>query len=60
MRKRKPAIRVINPDPRYGDTLVTQFVNNLMYDGKKGTANPALEGVADQVNPMLQGAIDAV
>lgn len=38
MRKRKPAVRVINPDPRYGDALVTQFVNNLMYEGKKGTA----------------------
>ncbi len=25
------------PDPRYNDTLVTQFVNNLMYDGKKST-----------------------
>ncbi len=26
------------PDPRYNDTLVTQFVNNLMYDGKKSIA----------------------
>jgi small subunit ribosomal protein S7 len=38
MRKRKPAIRVINPDPRYGDPMVSQFVNNMMYEGKKGTA----------------------
>ena len=38
MRKRKPKIRVITPDPRYGDTLVTQFVNNLMLSGKKSTA----------------------
>lgn len=38
MRKRKPKKRIINPDPRYSDQLVTQFVNNLMYDGKKSTA----------------------
>jgi len=38
MRKRKPQVRIIKPDPRYGDTLVTQFVNNLMLSGKKSTA----------------------
>ncbi len=38
MRKRKPKKRIIQPDPRFGDTLVTQFVNNLMLAGKKGTA----------------------
>ena len=26
------------PDPRYGDPIVTQFVNNMMWEGKKGTA----------------------
>jgi len=29
---------MIQPDPRFNDTLVTRFVNNLMYDGKKSTA----------------------
>jgi small subunit ribosomal protein S7 len=38
MRKRKPQVRIVKPDPRYKDTLVTQFVNNLMYSGKKSTA----------------------
>ena len=38
MRKRKPKIRHIAPDPRYSDPTVTQFVNNLMYDGKKSTS----------------------
>ncbi|MBK9689998.1 MAG: 30S ribosomal protein S7 [Saprospiraceae bacterium] len=37
MRKRKPKKRVIAPDPRYGDPVVTQFVNNLMWQGKKST-----------------------
>jgi small subunit ribosomal protein S7 len=26
------------PDPRFNDQLVTRFVNNLMWDGKKSTA----------------------
>ena len=38
MRKRKPKKRVLAPDPRFGDTLVTQFVNNLMWSGKKSVA----------------------
>ena len=35
MRKSKPKKRYFLPDPIYKDTLVTQFVNNLMHDGKK-------------------------
>ncbi len=38
MRKRKPKVRIIAPDPRYKDPMVTQFVNNLMWQGKKGVA----------------------
>lgn len=35
MRKRKPKLRQPAPDPRYGDPMVTRFVNNLMMRGKK-------------------------
>ena len=38
MRKGRDKDRIILPDPRYGDTLVTKFVNNLMVDGKKSTS----------------------
>ena len=38
MRKRKPKARIITPDPRYGDVMVTQFVNNMMISGKKSIA----------------------
>jgi small subunit ribosomal protein S7 len=38
MRKRKPKLRIAQPDPRYSDPLVTQFVNNMMWQGKKSTA----------------------
>ena len=35
MRKNKPKKRILLPDPRYKDVFVTQFVNNMMLDGKK-------------------------
>lgn len=35
MRKNKAKKRILLPDPKFNDTLVTRFVNNLMYDGKK-------------------------
>lgn len=38
MRKRKPKVRTLNPDPRYGDPQVTQFVNMMMLEGKKSIA----------------------
>ncbi|NND35138.1 MAG: 30S ribosomal protein S7 [Saprospiraceae bacterium] len=38
MRKRKPKVRIIAPDPRFGDLMVSRFVNNLMLRGKKGLA----------------------
>ena len=38
MRKAKPKKRTILPDPKFGDTLVTKFVNNMMYSGKKNIA----------------------
>ena len=38
MRKSKPKKRMLLPDPRFNDILVTRFVNNLMYSGKKNTA----------------------
>jgi small subunit ribosomal protein S7 len=38
MRKAKPKKRIVLPDPRYNDLLVTKFVNNIMLRGKKETA----------------------
>ncbi|MDP3461776.1 MAG: 30S ribosomal protein S7 [Bacteroidales bacterium] len=38
MRKAKPKKRIILPDPRFNDVLVTKFVNNIMLEGKKNVA----------------------
>ena len=50
MRKSKPKKRVLLPDPKFNDTLVTQFVNNLMYDGKKNTAYQIFYNSLDLLN----------
>jgi len=38
MRKSKPKKRILLPDPKFNDVLVTRFVNDLMVDGKKNIA----------------------
>ncbi|TCO04019.1 30S ribosomal protein S7 [Natronoflexus pectinivorans] len=50
MRKSKPKKRVLLPDPKFNDTLVTQFVNNLMLDGKKSIAYTIFYSALDLMN----------
>ena len=38
MRKKRAKKRLLTPDPKFGSTLVSRFVNNLMLDGRKNTA----------------------
>ncbi|HHT21714.1 MAG TPA: 30S ribosomal protein S7 [Bacteroidales bacterium] len=38
MRKTKPKKRIILPDPVFNESMVTKFVNHLMFDGKKSIA----------------------
>ncbi|MFM2394643.1 MAG: hypothetical protein RLZZ546_2625 [Bacteroidota bacterium] len=49
MRKRKPKKRIIAPDPRYGDPVVTQFVNNMMWEGKKSTTFTVFYEAMDKI-----------
>ncbi|MDR1525452.1 MAG: 30S ribosomal protein S7 [Tannerella sp.] len=53
MRKIKPKKRQILPDPVYGDTRVTRFVNHLMYDGKKSIAFDIFYSALDNVKAKL-------
>lgn len=39
MRKGSPKKRIIAPDTKFGDALVTKFINSLMYSGKKSVAS---------------------
>jgi small subunit ribosomal protein S7 len=49
MRKSKPKQRLLLPDPKFNDTLVTRFVNDLMMDGKKNVAYQIFYDAMDMV-----------
>ena len=48
-RRRKPEIRVILPDPKYKNLVVTKFMNMVMEDGKKSVAEKIVYGALDQI-----------
>ncbi|MCK4568870.1 MAG: 30S ribosomal protein S7 [Bacteroidales bacterium] len=54
MRKAKPKKRTILPDPKYSDILVTKFVNNMMYSGKKNIAYEIFYAAMDIVAEKTQ------
>ena len=57
-RRRRPEKREILPDPKFNDQVLSKFMNNLMYDGKKAVAEgivyTALDTVEDKAktNPV--------
>jgi len=48
-RRRRPEKREILPDPKFGDVVLSKFMNNLMYDGKKSAAEGIVYGALDTV-----------
>ncbi len=48
-RRRRPEKREILPDPKFGDVVLSKFMNNLMYDGKKSAAERIVYGALDSV-----------
>jgi small subunit ribosomal protein S7 len=49
MRRRAAEKREVLPDPKFGDLVVTKFVNSLMYDGKKSVAESMLYAAFDRM-----------
>jgi small subunit ribosomal protein S7 len=49
MRKGKAKKRILLPDPKFNDQLVTRFVNNLMISGNKNAAYKIFYGAIDKV-----------
>ena len=49
MRKRRAVRRDVLPDPIYKSKVVTKLINQIMRDGKKGTAQKILYGAFDIV-----------
>lgn len=58
MRKSKPKKRILLPDPKFKDQLVTQFVNNLMIQGKKNLAFKIFYGALDRIDEKLNKNIE--
>ncbi len=56
MRKSKPKKRIILPDPKFNDTLVTRFVNDLMVDGKKNLSYKIFYDSLDIVGEKMKDA----
>jgi len=54
MRKSRAKKRVLLPDPKFNDRLVTRFVNNLMLDGKKSVAFEIFYNALDIVNEKVE------
>jgi small subunit ribosomal protein S7 len=48
-RRHRADKRQINPDPKFGDLVVSKFMNNLMYDGKKSAAESIVYGALDKI-----------
>ena len=55
MRKARAKKRPLLPDPKFNDTLVTRFVNNLMLDGKKSIAFNIFYDAIDIVPEKTEG-----
>jgi len=46
--------REVLPDAKYGDKVLTKFMNNLMYDGKKSIAESIVYGALERVESRLK------
>ena len=59
MRKSRAKKRVLLPDPKFNDKMVTQFINNLMLDGKKSVAFNVFYNALDIVSEKIE-EVDAL
>jgi small subunit ribosomal protein S7 len=50
MSRRHSAVkREVQPDPKFGDLVITKFMNCLMYDGKKSVAESTVYGALERI-----------
>src|SRR5436305_11509639 len=50
MSRRRAAVkREVLPDPKFGDAVLTKFMNCLMYEGKKSVAERIVYGAFDRI-----------
>ena len=56
MRRRKAKKAIVLPDPRFNEVVVTKFVNNMMYSGKKNLAFKIFYEAIDIVDGKVEDA----
>lgn len=67
-RRHRAEKREINPDPKFGDLVLSKFMNSIMLDGKKSKAEAIVYGALDQVQdkakseplPMFHTALENI
>ena len=59
-RRRRATKREILPDAKFGDVVITRFMNALMYDGKKSSAEGIVYGALDVMKKRGGNAADPV
>ncbi|WP_208435973.1 30S ribosomal protein S7 [Bartonella phoceensis] len=53
-RRHRAEKREINPDPKFGDLVITKFMNAIMFDGKKSVAERIVYGALDVVEKKVK------
>lgn len=50
MSRRRAAVKKeVHPDPKFGDVVLTKFINSVMYKGKKSVAERIVYGALDKI-----------
>src|SRR5882757_6850633 len=60
--------REVNPDPKFGNIIITKFMNSIMYDGKKSAAETIVYGALAMIEsktkqgplPVFEQALETV
>ena len=60
--------REVNPDPKFGNIIITKFMNSIMYDGKKSAAESIVYGALAMIEsktkqgplPVFESALENV
>ena len=53
-RRHRAEKREVFPDPKFGDEIISKFMNNLMKDGKKSVAEKIVYGAFDDIEKKLK------
>ena len=54
-RRHRAEKREINPDPKFGNLVVSKFMNSIMYEGKKSVAEAIVYGAFDIIEGKTKG-----